>query len=210
VYYGLIFIALVLSICALLKGYLRVRPLTCLLVLTLADELAAEFLHQAGKDFTWIYHLFNVFEYALFCLYLTGAIAKRGVRLMVYWSIPIYATIGTAISFHFYHYKGFPGMNINLEGFVLYLLCTYVLFHLDARKYAYIYQHPDFWICVGILAFFGGSFLFNGVYTYAIRLNKNVTLDLFGLTIGPLNIVLYISIIIGLLCLVAKRKFIIP
>ena len=205
-YHGLIFIALALSLAALIKGRRRILPLTIVLTLTLAVELTADALYKRGIDFTWLYHLFNICEYALVCWYFLPAIGSMSIRKIVLWSVPAFALAAISISFFFYDFAAFPGININIEGLLLFVLCIYILFTLEPNDDTMIYQLPDFWICIGVLIYFGGTFFYNGIYTNLVTMDEQRAYELFAIINQPLNIALYSSIITGLLCLILKKR----
>ncbi len=210
-YHGLILIALAMAGVAVYKGYRYVLPLAILLFLTLLLELAVEImLMSEALNFTWLYHVFSIIEYGLFSFYLVHAVNNKRIKTAVRWSTLLFALTGLTISFFLYRFKGFPGININLEGILLFVFSTYVLFTIEPKEERSIYELPNFWISIGILIFFGCTFLFNGIYTKILQMNEERALHLFGIINKPLNIVLYSFIIIGLGCLKTQRKHITP
>ncbi|MBB3054568.1 hypothetical protein FHS11_000978 [Mucilaginibacter gotjawali] len=100
-----------------------------------------------------------------------------------------------------------PAINIDVEGLLLFVFYTHLLFYIDADIIDPIYAHPDFWISVGIMVFFGGVFVFLGLYPYLFNLDFDETMKLFSLITRPLNIFFYISIILGLINSIPKWKF---
>lgn len=208
-YHLLIGIAFVLSITAFARGHKKFIILGVLLCFTLAVELAADILYKKKIDFTWIYHLFNLVEYSLFCWFLSYSVWSKRVKQVVFMSIPVFLIIGFCISFWLYSFSGFPGININIEGFLLSVLCIYILFTLEADTNLPIYANSDFWICLGILLFFGCTFFFNGIYTGLFNISKQHALEIFAIINKPMNIILYLFIIIGITCSLLKKRRII-
>jgi hypothetical protein len=181
-----------------------------LLFATLAVELLAEALSRSHKAFVWSYHIFVVVEYALLCYYCLSALATAAYRRTIRLSVPVFIAFSLYVSYFWYHFQSFPGINISTEGLLLFILFTYLLFHLDIDRYMPVYHHSDFWIAIGVLIFFGGTFFFNGIYTRLLNMDAAKAMDLFGIINKPLNLLLYSCIIIGLLCSIQKRSYITP
>lgn len=114
--------------------------------------------------------------------------------------------ISLSISVFYYHFTGFPGLNINFEGILQSIVCTYILFNLEVQEDRSILKNPYFWICSGILIFFGTTFFFNGVYTKLLNMDGDKALQLFSMINKPLNLIFYALIIIGILCLPISKK----
>lgn len=189
------------------KGQSRYRSLCLLLGLTLAVELTAEFLIAAKVDFTWLYHIFVVVEYSLVCVYFLQLMEAR-YRKIILFSIPVFACVSLGISHYMYNFRSFPGMNINTEGFLVCLVSSYSLLNLpEAKEYNRVVKHPDFWITVGWMIFFAGTFFSNGLYSYLYGLNREQALELFALVNKPLNLVLYSCLTIGFICAALPKYF---
>jgi hypothetical protein len=197
-----------LSLAAWKKGHQPYLILGILLVLTAATEISAQYMLKRRIDFTALYHAFVLIEYPFFAGFLLSAVKPGKFSTVVKISIPVYILISLSVSLFYYHFRGFPGLNINIEGMLESILCTYILFNLEAQEGRSILRNQYFWICSGILTFFGTTFFFNSVYTNVLHMDGNKARELFGIINGPLNLILYAFIIIGILCLPTSRKFI--
>ena len=177
-----------------------------LLVATFIVELGAELAIAAKVDFTWMYHLFVVVEYSLISWYFSNIVDKK-FRKVILGSIPFFVLVSLSISYWMYGFRSFPGMNINTEGILVSIISSYTLLNLpDATKYNRMVQHPDFWICFGWMAFFTGTFLLHGLYSYLHGLDRMQALELFTWINRPLNIVLYSCLITGFLCVILRKS----
>ncbi len=208
-YNSLILIAFLLSFIAFTKGYKRFGILSLLLFITSLVELSALYLIDKKTDFTWLYHIYNVIEYTLFCSFLVYSIASKSIVRMVKISIPFFVLLGLSLSYFKYQFTGFPGLNINIEGFLLSIICVYILFTLEVIEEGSILSNYTFWICSGILIFFGTTFFYNGVFARISSLSVEKAMLLFSTINRPLNIIFYSFIITGISCLLASRKQII-
>ena len=159
----------------------------------------------AKIEFVWLYHLFVIIEYALLCLYFSNAMETK-YRRVVLMSIPLFLVFSLSLSYWLYHFKNLPGININTEGFLVGIICAYVLMNLNTKVYPTILKHPDFWICCGLLIFFGGTFFSHGLYSYLHSLDRQQALRLFSIVNKPLNIILYSCLIIGFVCAIPRRS----
>lgn len=206
IYNSLILLGAICSFIAWKKGHKRFLILGVLLFITTSMELYVQYLIKKGIDFTYLYHAFIAIEYPLFCWFLLGAVKPGSFSNAMKISIPIYIIISLLLSITKYHFEGFPGLNINLEGILQSIVCTYILFNLEVQEDRSILKNHYFWICSGILIFFGTTFFFNGVYTKVLNMDNNKALLLFGIINKPLNLIFYALILIGTLCLLTTRK----
>ena len=195
-----------LSFIAWKNGYKRFLILSILLFLTSAMELYVQYLLKKHVDFTYLYHSFIAIEYPLFCWFLLGAVSPGKFSTAIQISIPFYMVVSLSISGFYYHFTGFPGLNINFEGILQSIVCTYILFNLEVQEDRSILKNHYFWICSGILIFFGTTFFFNGVYTKLLNMDGDKAFQLFGIINKPLNLIFYALILIGILCLPTSRK----
>jgi hypothetical protein len=188
------------------QGNKRYRPLCLLLGITLLEELVADVLYNAKVDFTWIYHLFVIVEYGFVSWYFAGLVKEKYARI-VWASIPAFAVYSASVSYWVYGFRSFPGMNINSEGLLVCIICSYILMNLpDVRWYDRLVKHPDFWICLGWLTFFTGTVFSNGLYSYLHGLDRDQALALFAVVNKPLNIVLYSCNITGFICAAIQKS----
>jgi hypothetical protein len=206
IYNSLIVAAFILSLIAFLNGYKRFGFISALMLTTSLVELTALYYINRNTDFTWMYHVYNVIEYTLFSLFLSGSVKSDGIKKIIWISIPAFIIIGQLISYYHYRFSGFPGLNINIEGLLLSIICVYILFNMEVIEDVSVFKNYNLWICSGIFIFFGTTFFYNGVYTKIAHLHGDRALILFGIINRPLNIILYSLIITGILCLPISRK----
>ncbi len=207
-YHSLIFLALLLSIIAYFRGNKKLIFLVLILLLAFIVELLTGiFKFYKIKGAAWMYHAYNLAEYPLFCLYYLKAIQTFVFRWWIILSVPVYILLCLSFSYFIYHFQSLPAYNIDLEGFLLFIIYTHLLFNLNLPKRMFIHAHPDFWIVIGVLIFYGGTFVFFGLYPKLIHLDHVKTIQLYGMIAGPLNIILYTCLITGFLCSIRNRKF---
>lgn len=215
IYLILIFIALLLACFSYSHGIKKSVYLIIILSTTLSMEIYITYKLSENKNFIfgYLYHVFNPVEYSIFCMYYLKACTIQKFKSLIRYSIPVYITLSLCISFFLYHIQSMPGkdslpaINIDIEGFLLFIIYTHLLFSLDIDLKMRIYNHSDFWISIGVLVFYGGAFAFLGLYSYLFKMNINKTLGLFGLIAQPLNIILYSCIITGLICSIRNKKY---
>jgi hypothetical protein len=118
----------------------------------------------------------------------------------------MFAAVSAGLSANMYPVMKFPGLNINIEGMLLAVICTGVLFNLDSQAHPQIYQHPDFWICCGLLVFYSGTFFSFGLFSHLLALDEAHALKLFSVVTKPLNLILYGCLITGFLCAMPRTS----
>jgi hypothetical protein len=200
-YQSMILLSLVISYVLYRGGIKRIVFLVFLLLLTLLVEVSADVL----IGFAWIYHVFNLFEYTLLCLYYSKNSNVKTYTNWVHWSIPLFLIFGIASSYFLYHFRSLPALNINIEGLFLFVIYSHLLFNLDTN--IDIFTHHDFWISIGVLTYFGGVFVFFSLYHTLLNLDHKHAVKLFIAITIPLNIILYICITISQICLMRKKKY---
>ncbi len=207
IYLSLIFCSLVLAAKSYWLGGKKSLYLVLVLLATLIVEIFSTLSIAFHLHFDWAYHLFNPIEYTLFCLYYLKACEVNKYKNIIRLSIPAFCLTSLLLSTFRYGFHSMPAMNINLEGFLLMILYTHLLFAIETDMYVPVHRYTDFWIAVGVMIFFGGAFVFLGLYPRLFDLNFDATMQLFGVITRPLNIVLYTCIIIGYLCSVRKKNY---
>ena len=205
IYLGLLMVSWLLSISLCMRGQRRYLPLCVLLSVTFWMELSVYWLYANGIEFVWIYHIYVLFEYTLLCIYFMQITSKKYHRVIQV-SIGVFVVASLSISYWYYQFKSFPGANINTAGVLLCVLCTYALMTLDIRRYDAIFKHPDFWISLGLLIFYGGTFFSNGLYSYLYTIDPVQAKKLFAIINKPLNLILYSCFIIGFICAIPRRS----
>lgn len=198
-------VAWILSIVVCVKGQRRYLPLCILLAVGFGMEAAVSWMYSNNLTFVWMYHVYAIVEYALFSAYFMQLASSR-YRLAIMVSVAVFAVMSAIVSYWYYHFNSYPGININMEGILVCLMCIYVLMTLDVRKFDGIQKQPDFWISLGLLVFYGGTFFSNGLYTYLLTIDPVQAKKLFGTINKPLNLILYACFIIGFICALLPRK----
>jgi hypothetical protein len=212
IYHSLILIAFILSVVAFTTLNKSFGFIMLLLAATLVIELLAEFMPRYDypiTSFLWIFHIFVIIEFILLSLYYYNTPGSK-TKWRIQWITVVFIICSILISTFVYEFNEFPGININLSGIFLFALYTHLLFNLDYRANLPLYLVADLWIGVGVLFFFGGTFVFNGTY---ILLNKLATArakELFSIINSSLNLVLYSCIVIGLICSLIAKKYTTP
>jgi hypothetical protein len=102
--------------------------------------------------------LFTFFEYTFFTILLYYNIeSEKYKKVFLPLSILFY-------TFQIIHYFAFTGTRIDsipigVESILVFIyIFLFFLENLNSPKEIYIYNHPGFWICVGLLLYLGGSF----------------------------------------------------
>lgn len=207
-YHSLILIALLLSCFSYKRCSKTILFLMLVLMATfIVESITGYVIINNKKGFGWIYHIYNPFEYTLFCLYYLRNCNNSKYKSLVAWSIPLFILFGLYVSFFMYHFKSLPALNIDVEGLLLFIIYTHLLFNVNVGSKMFIYMHPDFWISSGILIFFGGVFVLFGLYPLLNHLDDKATMNLFDMIAKPLNIILYNFFIIGFIWIIRNKKY---
>jgi hypothetical protein len=203
IYLSVLFIGFVLAVLSYRKGFKNSIYIMLLLMATFLIEVFSLF-NIDGYSFN--YYIFNLFEYTFFCIYYLKTVKSDKLKSVVKVSIPIFIIFGICSGI-VYHFRSLPALNIDVEGFLLFIIYTHLLFNIDADINKNIYQHPDFWISIGVLIFFSGSFVCLGIYPTLLHINLDDAFDTYNVVTQPLNLILYNCIIISFICLLWPKKY---
>ena len=207
IYYCLLLLAALLTIPPARRDR-RLWFFFAVLATALLEELVFEFLLlYTGKKYFLIYHLYAPLYYSLFALYFYFTIPTKAVTRFIPWSIAFYCC-GSALAW----WNGgglflFPGLKIDILGFLLIPLCFIALYTLDAQDHTPITSRPLFWVSIATFIFYTSDFVVIGlksyIGTYSDQRAKNVTTLL-----NFINNYLYYTIIsIGMIWARPVRKF---
>lgn len=207
-YFTLITAAALLALLLCYKGQFKFLFIVFVLVATLMIEVASFIVFKYKiKGYNFIYYIFNLLEYTLFCLYYLRTCENKKLKIPVKLSIPLFVAFGLYVAFFIKHFHGLPVLNIDVEGFLLFIIYTHLLFNLNVEGDQFIYTHVDFWISIGILIFFGGTFVFFGLYPILHHIDASKAISMYGYMTKPLNLIFYTCVIIGLICLILNKKY---
>jgi len=103
-----------------------------------------------------------------------------------------------------------PVINIDIEGFLLFIIYTHLLFSIEVDVKKFIYAQEDLWIAAGVLIFFGGAFTYLGLYPSLFNIYPREAGTVYGFFVKSLDTIFYSFIIIGQICLIRNRKYLIP
>ncbi len=113
-----------------------------------------------------------------------------------------------SLTFFFYKLTDFPGLQMNLLGFLLISISLYVLLTLEPIYDIPIYKHPVAWICIGIIVFYTGTFFLNGIYNYLVETKSKSRILIHTIINNGLNCFMYSCFIVGLTCSHLLKKYI--
>jgi hypothetical protein len=195
VYYGIMAIALLASFHGYnRKGYVLFIPL---LALSLAVEILRPFYPYLN-----IFKLFISVEYTLLSLIISTFINSSTKRLIIRSSIfilvPIFIFIELYLADQSRSYK-YLDLMIGAP-----FLCVWTILYLfetvKQEEDFEVTRNPMFWISLGNLLFFSGSFFSYGFGSYLAYKGSDLAETIFWIA-RVLNILLYILYFIGFLCL---------
>lgn len=195
VYYGFMAIALIASFRGYnRKGYVLFIPL---LALSLAVEILRHFYGQLPA-----FKLFIPVEYTLLSLIISTFINSHIKRLIIRSSIFILVPIFIFIEFYLADQSS-PYKYLDLM-IASPFLCVWTILYLfetvKQEEEFEVTRNPMFWISLGNLLFFSGSFFSYGFGSYLAFKGSDLAETIFWIA-RILNILLYILYFIGFLCL---------
>lgn len=150
--------------------------------------------------------LYTIVEYALLSWIISNFITSRFTRMLIRYSIPVLVVLFNLFEFAITDKS--PTYNSLSLIIASPIICLWTILYLfDTVKQdteIEIWGHPMFWISLGNLLFYSGSFFSYGFGAYLVSKNSTEVANTVFWIARILNIVLYILYLIGFLCL--KKK----
>lgn len=211
IYYITLVLAFIASFRALQhRKYILFLPLLAasLLYEALSDILprTPEWQKTQSSYFTSVY---ISLEYSFLSLtianFLRSPWKKKLIRYSVFLLVPLFVLIRFTVAATC---KPYEYLDLMIEAP---FLCAWTIFYLfeaalHDEEFA-IASNPMFWISVGNLLFFSGSFFSYGFGSYLVSQHEMATADKIYWVARGLNILLYILYFIGFLCLRKRTPF---
>lgn len=141
------------------------------LVLILVTSILALYLMKTGvRNNLFLFHIYTPIEYTILCLLYRNAVAGPLLKKIIYASIPFFIVL--SIMFSAFVQK--PDENNSFITIIESLLIlSWSLFYLREvlllQQVTHLHRFPMFWICVGILFYFTGSLITEGMLNYLIK-----------------------------------------
>jgi hypothetical protein len=206
-YLASISISLVLSIWCY-KGEKSLKVFPYLLSLSLVTEIIVDICYFIlDIDYHVFYHIYTPLEYFLFALYFYIYHKSKIAKTLIVVSIIIFTLLSIFISNEIININVHPGLNDNVEGFFLIILSSFTLLTINFNPKISIMNLPVFWICLAILIFHSGVFLFNGLYNYLVTKKSEIAQPLHQIIIKNFNYLLYILFSIAFICSNRMKKY---
>lgn len=199
----------VLTVCVLvglyhrnaLTGYFRYLLWLVCIALLLVETVGYYYLAVLKKVATWIFHIYQPIEYALMALYFLGIIENKKIKKLLLVSIPLVLVCNI-----FNATMGQGWQKLSTYTFLLsaFLFCVWSILYLwqllHSQFETVIWKNPNFWICTGVLFFYGGSFFQMGLANYISQTDHEMAELLYQLINHLLNVVMYGLFTYGFIC----------
>lgn len=166
VYYFLLFVACIVTVWPARQDR-RLWLFFAVLASSLAEELIFELLRlYTGQKYFIIYHLYAPVYYSLFAGYFYLIMPVKKIRNLIPYSIGFYVGGSIAAYLNGGNLFLFPGLKIDVLGFLLIPLCLLSLYTLNVKDLSPIYKRPLFWISVATFIFYTSDFVVIGLKAY--------------------------------------------
>ncbi len=199
VYIVLLFITLISYITLCRKKDLYVKLVISLLILWVIVTGAAIYSTEyAGlKNNLFIFHIFTPLEYIILALLFKVIIVNTTVKRLLAYSIPVFIVVAILFSIFIQKLNESNSAVITLESVIMIFLSLYYLREVLLLQHATVlHKFPLFWIIVGILIYFTGNLVIEGLLNYVIVHSMELAIRIYN--IGHIfKYLLFISFTIG-------------
>lgn len=202
VYFVLLFITLTVYIIALRNKMQYVKIIVWIITLWLLVSASAMLLSRVAgvKNNLFIFHISTPLEYLLISLLYRDALVNKNVRRMINISIPVFFIL--SILFSLFIQK--PVVNNSYMVLVEYVILIFLsLFYLREilllQQVTVLHRFPMFWISVGILFYYTGNLIIEGMLNYMINHSMELALRTYRLSY-VFKYLIFLLFIIGAVC----------
>jgi len=202
VYFVFLFITLVSYVIAFKTKEQYVKMVILLMILwALTTTVAIYLIRFAGfKNNLFVFHISTPLEYTILALLYRDVIFNYTIRRLISLSIPIFL----ALSVVFALFVQAPDTNntevIIIESAVMIFLSLFFLREvLLMQQVTSLHRFPMFWISVGILFYFTGNLVIEGMLNYLIRRSMDLAKRSYRLGY-VFKYLLFVLFIIGAYC----------
>jgi len=203
VYYGVMVLALLASLRGI--NYRRYVLFIPLLALSLAVEITREFVSEEIKHYL---SFFIAIEYALLALIISNFMYSPRKRYIIRASIFILVPLLIFIRLVLASNPAYKFLDLMVEAPFLCAWTILYLFETVKQEEEFeVTKNPMFWISLGNLLFFSGSFFSYGFGSYLLYKDNIHLADIIFWIARALNVLLYILYFIGFLCLGNRRSY---
>lgn len=172
------------------------------LALTLFVEIANSYnwLWFKGPNL-WFFNIFTIIEFIFYFFIFYFSIKNHKIKKLVLFSIPFYVLAACINIFFIQGIFNFHTISYRIASVMIIIYC-YLYFRqlLKMDISINILRDPMFWICTGLLFFYSGFFFYFSAFEYIAYTKSVYNLTLWKILSRSLNILLYSSFFIALIC----------
>lgn len=201
IYIALLLIAL-LSYAALRRKERHAKWVILYLLLCLATTIAALGILKLGwKNNLVLFHLFTPLEYTVLSLLYYSVLSSARLKRLVLLSIPVFIAIAAVFSLFVQKYHTDSNSYSTILQSILIILSSMFFLRevLLLQQVTSLQSFPLFWVSVGLLFYFTGSLITEGMMNYFFRYDMKLALRAyhFGYVFKYL---MFLMFTIGALC----------
>lgn len=176
--------------------------------ITLFVELANSFkwLWFKGPNL-WFFNIFTNLEFIFYFFIFFMALKNAKARSFIIFSIPVYLLLACINIFFIQGIFQFHTISYRLASVMIITFC-YLYFRqlLSIEIAVNILRNPMFWICTGLLFFYSGFFIYFSAFDYIAYSKSSYNLTLWRILSRTLNVILYSSFFIAIICNLKQKN----
>ncbi|THU38281.1 hypothetical protein FAM09_16525 [Niastella caeni] len=176
------------------------------LVLILVTSTLAVYMIKTGvRNNLFLFHIYTPIEYTILGLLYRNAVTGALLKKIITTSIPFFVVLSTVFS----AFVQKPDENNSFITVIESLLIlSWSLFYLREilllQQVTHLHRFPMFWVCVGILFYFTGSLITEGMLNYLIKHSLPLARRVYSISY-IFKYLLFILLMIGAWCQIAFK-----
>ncbi len=172
VYFGLLLFCL-FSYCINFRKKEHYAWLVVLLLLLwlCTAAIAIYLIKSVGlKNNLFIFHISTPLEYVILCMLYKHSIVNAQIRKMISYSIPVFIVLSMLFSIFIQTPDFNNSYTVIIESVVMIFLSLFFLREvLLLQQVTILHQFPMFWISVGVLFYYTGNLIIEGMLNYMVN-----------------------------------------
>ncbi|MDP4261151.1 MAG: hypothetical protein Q8941_01355 [Bacteroidota bacterium] len=207
VYFVLLFITLISYLGGFGKKPRYVRMVILLMILWFFTSAVAIYLVKYGglTNNLFVFHISTPLEYVILSMLFRDVIVNKAIKRIILLSVPFFVALSVLFSVFIQPVDTNNSNIIIIESVILVFISLFFLREiLLLQQVTVLHRFPMFWICVGILFYYTGNLVIEGMLNYMIRQSMELARRTyrFGYIFKYL---LFILFIIGAFCSKSPR-----
>jgi hypothetical protein len=187
------------------KKYYSSTIMVYLVLVLLTSIIAMSMMYAGVKNNLFLFHIYTPIDYTILSLLYRHAVSSTITKKIITVSIPVFILLSIVFSVFVQKITENNSFITIIESL---LILSWSLFYLREimllQQVTHLQRFPMFWICVGILFYYTGSLITEGMLNYLIKHSMLLARQVYNFSY-IFKYLLFILLIIGAWCQIVYK-----